>query len=138
MCGPPPHPDSAFKITIPAVKIAGDVDPPLDFINIESVCDDLLQVVPDICLVPDGCLSLMEKSTMPFPEPCPSLVPSAASSGVLAAAGAAADVLMSAAAPSDESDVSVPGVSTDESGDDDEDNCNDLGEFLLDAVQWLL
>ena len=54
------------------------------------------------------------------------------------AAAAATDVLMSAAAPSDESDVSVPGVSTDESGDDDEDDCNDLGEFLLDAVQWLL
>ena len=117
------------------MKIAGDVDPPLDFINIESVCDDLLQVVPDICIVPDGCLSLMEKRTMPFPEPCPSLVPSAANS---MAAAAATDVLMSAAAPSDESDVSVPGVSTDESGDDDEDDCNDLGEFLLDAVQWLL
>ncbi len=135
MCGPPPRLDSAFKITIPAVKIAGDVDSPLDFINIESVCDDLLQVVPDICLVPDGCLSLMEKRMMPFPEPCPSLVPSAANSGMMAAS-AAADVLMSAAVPSDESDVSVPGVSTDESGD--EDDCNDLGEFLLDAVQWLL
>lgn len=131
-------PDSAFKIAIPAVKIAGDVDTHLDLVNnIESVCDDLLQVVPDICLVPDSCLSLMEKKTMPFPEAFPGLVPSAsrsvsADAGMMAAA--ATDVLMSAAA----SDESVPGVSTDESGDDEEDDCNDLGEFLLDAVQWLL
>jgi hypothetical protein len=123
--------DPAFKVTIPAVKIAGDVDPPsLDLINIESVCDDLLQVVPDICLLPDGCLSLMERKTMPFPEACPSLIPSAIAAG----SSAAADVLMSAAT----SDESVPGVSTDESGDDEEDDCNDLGEFLLDAAQWLL
>ncbi|KAL3785116.1 hypothetical protein ACHAW5_009796, partial [Stephanodiscus triporus] len=131
---------SSFKIAIPAVKIAGDVDAHLDLVNIESVCDDLLQVVPDICLVPDSCLSLMEKKTMPFPEAFPGLVPSAsrsvsADAGMMAAA--ATDVLMSATAAS-YSDESVPGVSTDESGDDEEADCNDLGEFLLDAVQWLL
>ena len=55
-------------------------------------------------------------------------------SAIAAGSSAAADVLMSAAT----SDESVPGVSTDESGDDEEDDCNDLGEFLLDAAQWLL
>eukprot|EP00577_Skeletonema_sp_RCC1716_P012348 CAMPEP_0113436662 /NCGR_PEP_ID=MMETSP0013_2-20120614/36970_1 /TAXON_ID=2843 ORGANISM="Skeletonema costatum, Strain 1716" /NCGR_SAMPLE_ID=MMETSP0013_2 /ASSEMBLY_ACC=CAM_ASM_000158 /LENGTH=406 /DNA_ID=CAMNT_0000327201 /DNA_START=65 /DNA_END=1285 /DNA_ORIENTATION=- /assembly_acc=CAM_ASM_000158 len=54
-------------ITRPAVKITGTVSAtPLD--NIESVCDDLLQVVPE------SCLSLTELKTMPFPETCPSLV----------------------------------------------------------------
>ncbi|KAK1740702.1 hypothetical protein QTG54_008797 [Skeletonema marinoi] len=50
-----------------AMKITGTVSAtPLD--NIESVCDDLLQVVPE------SCLSLTELKTMPFPETCPSLV----------------------------------------------------------------
>lgn len=54
------------------MKITGTVSAtPLD--SIESVCDDLLQVVPD------SCLSLTEMKTMPFPETCPSLVPVAAS-----------------------------------------------------------
>jgi hypothetical protein len=83
------------------VKIAGTVSAtPLD--SIESVCDDLLQVVPE------SCLSLTELKTMPFPETCPSLVPSASSKD------------------------STP-VTTD--GESDEDS--DLGEFLADAVQWL-
>lgn len=59
-------------ITRPAVKITGTVSAtPLD--NIESVCDDLLQVVPE------SCLSLTELKTMPFPETCPSLVTSSVS-----------------------------------------------------------
>lgn len=49
------------------MKITGTVSAtPLD--NIESVCDDLLQVVPE------SCLSLTELKTMPFPETIPSLV----------------------------------------------------------------
>lgn len=87
------------------MKIAGAVPTPLD--NIESVCDDLLQVVPD------SCLSLTEKKTMPFPEACPSLVDS-----VGGPASSAVD--------------DMPNVTTDESGED-----SDLGEFLLDAVNWL-
>lgn len=54
------------------MKIAGTVfASPLD--SIESVCDDLLQVVPE------SCLSLTEMKTMPFPETCPSLVPASSS-----------------------------------------------------------
>ena len=97
-------------ITRPAVKITGAVTTPLD--TIESVCDDLLQVVPD------SCLSLTEKKTMPFPETCPSLVPTAAATALMGPATMAVD--------------EVPAVTTDESDED-----SDLGEFLLDAVQWL-
>eukprot|EP00579_Thalassiosira_antarctica_P013051 CAMPEP_0201945626 /NCGR_PEP_ID=MMETSP0903-20130614/54000_1 /ASSEMBLY_ACC=CAM_ASM_000552 /TAXON_ID=420261 /ORGANISM="Thalassiosira antarctica, Strain CCMP982" /LENGTH=359 /DNA_ID=CAMNT_0048488697 /DNA_START=47 /DNA_END=1126 /DNA_ORIENTATION=- len=103
-------------ITRPAVKITGAVNPPLD--NIESVCDDLLQVVPE------SCLSLMEKKTMPFPKTCPSLV---ASSSL---AGPAIASLMSTTTSIATEDI--PNISTDESDED-----SDLGEFLLDAVQWL-
>jgi len=94
------------------VKITGAVTTPLD--TIESVCDDLLEVVPD------SCLSLTEKKTMPFPETCPSLVPTAAAVGVplMGPATAAVD--------------DIPAITTDESDED-----SDLGEFLLDAVQWL-
>jgi len=101
------------KITRPAVKITGAVTTPL-VDNIESVCDDLLQVVPD------SCLSFTEKKTMPFPETCPSLVPPAAvaSSAAVGPASAAVD--------------EIPAITTDESDED-----SDLGEFLLDAVQWL-
>jgi hypothetical protein len=114
-------------ITRPAVKITGAVTNPVNtpLPNIESVCDDLLQVVPD------SCLSLTEKKTMPFPEACPSLVPSApevtASTDAATMAAAAADVMNSM--PSVDSGATV---STDESDED-----SDLGEFLLDAVQWL-
>lgn len=113
-------------ITRPAVKIAGAVATPLH--NIESVCDDLLQVVPE------SCLSLTEKKTMPFPEACPSLVTDPVPIGgegmmgpasvAATMAAAAADVLMN----STENIQGAPDVS-------DEDS--DLGEFLLDAVQWL-
>jgi len=113
-------------ITRPAVKIAGAVHTPL--VNIESVCDDLLQVVPE------SCLSLTEKKTMPFPETCPSLVTTPVLDPILmgpasvaaSMAAAAADVLMG-------SSESIPGVS----GTDESDEDSDLGEFLLDAVQWL-
>ncbi len=114
--------------------------------SIESVCDDLLQVVPD------SCLSLTERKTMPFPETCPSLVDpqvgvsssllegSVASSADDIMAAAASEVLMlpaaivgpSSGATATTADESVPGVSTDESDED-----SDLGEFLLDAVNWL-
>ena len=110
------------------MKITGAVNPPLT--NIESVCDDLLQVVPD------SCLSFTEKKTMPFPEACPSLVTSSDSDCLasLAAdvmAAAAADVLMKSSVTT--SDESIPGVSTDGGSDED----SDLGDFLLDAVNWL-
>jgi len=121
------------RITRPAVKITGAatnsaVNTPL--VNIESVCDDLLQVVPD------SCLSSTEKKTMPFPEACPSLVPSAPD--VTAAPGSSvADAVTMAAAAADVMNNMVPvdsgaTVTTDESDED-----SDLGEFLLDAVQWL-
>ena len=109
------------------MKITGAVTNPVNtpLPNIESVCDDLLQVVPD------SCLSLTEKKTMPFPEACPSLVPSApevtASTDAATMAAAASDVMNSM--PSVDSGATV---STDESDED-----SDLGEFLLDAVQWL-
>jgi hypothetical protein len=90
------------------VKITGAVNPPLT--NIESVCDDLLQVVPD------SCLSSTEKKTMPFPETCPSLVVGGGPSSVAADAEAVTD-------------GSVQGGTT----DDD----SDLGDFLADAVSWL-
>jgi hypothetical protein len=56
-------------ITRPAVKITGAVPTPLE--SIESVCDDLLE------LVPDSILSMAE-SSMSFPPACPSLVQSGA------------------------------------------------------------
>ena len=90
------------------MKIAGAPHPPLE--SIESVCDDLLRVVPD------SCLSLTEKNTMPFPEACPSLVPQVAVSS---------DVGLDLDGP-------AAAVTTDESDED-----SDLGEFLMDAVQWL-
>ena len=118
---------------IPAVKITGAVNPPLT--SIESVCDDLLQVVPD------SCLSLTEKKTMPFPETCPSLVPSASSSvsgpasvaadDAATMAAAAADVLMSGCSSASSSSAADE-VTTDESDED-----NEIGEFLMDAVNWL-
>lgn len=107
------------------MKITGAVNTPLT--NIESVCDDLLQVVPD------SCLSFTEKKTMPFPEACPSLVTSSSDSSLAAdvMAAAAADVLMKSSVTT--SDESIPGVSTDGGSDED----SDLGDFLLDAVNWL-
>jgi len=115
-------------ITRPAVKITGAaaniVNTPLA--NIESVCDDLLQVVPD------SCLSLTEKKTMPFPEVCPSLIssgPASAAANAATMAAATSDIMDSVVTPVSSSACSV---TTDESGED-----SDLGEFLLDAVQWL-
>lgn len=71
---------------------------------------------------------------MPFPETCPSLVTTPVLDPILmgpasvaaSMAAAAADVLMG-------SSESIPGVS----GTDESDEDSDLGEFLLDAVQWL-
>jgi hypothetical protein len=153
---------------LPAVKIAGDVydtssssytttttddddvlyhpTSPLDMI------DDILQFVPDICCrLPDsssiknnnndGLLWMDECTTMSFPEACPSslVVPFTASSTKIDPAlsmcatsapeslmmAAATDFLMSA------SDVSIPSVSTD--GEEE-----DIGNFLIDATEWLL
>merc|ERR1711935_41313 len=56
-------------ITRQAVEITGAVYSTLN--NIESVCDDLLQVVPD------SCFSLTNKRMLPIPEACPTLVGSA-------------------------------------------------------------
>mmetsp|Transcript_29302 Transcript_29302/g.49934 ORF Transcript_29302/g.49934 Transcript_29302/m.49934 type:complete len:476 (-) Transcript_29302:154-1581(-) len=130
------------KITRPAVKITGAaattaVNTPLGTTttSIESVCDELLQVVPD------SCLSLTEKKTMPFPEACPSLVVPTTEGGGASVAGPATECLMnmtaaaaaaSSVSASSSSGEDIPGVSTDESDED-----SDLGEFLLDAVQWL-
>jgi len=61
---------------------------------------------------------------MPFPKTCPSLV---ASSSL---AGPAIASLMSTTTSIATEDI--PNISTDESDED-----SDLGEFLLDAVQWL-
>jgi len=115
--------DLPLRSNLPAVKIAGapptsSTRTPLE--SIESVCDDILQVVPD------SCLSLTEKRTMPFPETCPSLV---ASSSVAADATAS---LMSAGSAASAAADAAAAVSTDESGED-----SDLGDFLLDAVNWL-
>lgn len=78
---------------------------------------------------------------MPFPEACPSLVsssqaepgdggfvggPASCAADAATMAAAAADVMNASGITTDES---VPGVSSDED--------SDLGEFLLDAVQWL-
>lgn len=114
--------------SIPAVEITGAVYPPLD--NIESVCDDLLQVVPN------SCFSWTEKKMMPVPEICASLVTSASRTAM--------ENLMTITNTHDSSGVKsscesmgteeIPTITTDDS---DEDSNRDLGEFLLDAVQWL-
>lgn len=86
---------------------AADDDAPL--FSIESVCDDLLEVVPD------HCLSLTERKTMPFPD-----------ADVVLLSKAAADV--------SGSDDSCGGDDEPPSSGNDEDS--DLGEFL-DTVTWL-
>jgi hypothetical protein len=117
----------AFNDHIPAVKIAGAVISPLD--NIESVCDDLLQVVPDSCIS-----SLMDrninnktyfhKTTTTTTGPIvPISVPSSDDAMMLTSASTATSTTTT---------ESIPGVSTDESDED-----SDLDEFLLDAALWL-
>lgn len=61
-------------------------------------------------VVPDNCLSVTEMKTMPFPETLPSLVPSTSES---------------------EDGEEIPSLSGDSESEEE------LGEFLLDAVQWL-
>lgn len=117
-----------MKIAGAVLNVKPVVNPPLP--DIESVCDDLLQVVPD------SCLSLTEKRTMPFPEAWPSLVtssvpqvgPATDAADTATMAEAAADVMNNATPQAS----SAASMTTDESGED-----SDLGEFLLDAVQWL-
>lgn len=93
--------DSAFKITIPAVKITGATStPPAS----DKAATDLLPMTPD------NCLSATEMKSMPFPETPLSLVPTSVCQNI--------DVV-SAQGTESESDES------------------ELGEFLLDAVQWL-
>lgn len=161
------HDIPAFNIFdhhFPAVKIAGDVYDSSSYTTDDAyhptsldMIDDILQIVPDICCrLPDSSsttkcnsnngLSWMDEcTTMSFPKACPSLVvPFAVSSssssktdvalGTCATSApenlmvaAATDFLMSA------SDVSIPSVSTD--GDDEEE---DIGDFLIDAPEWLL
>jgi hypothetical protein len=110
-------------ITRPAVKIAGAVISPLD--NIESVCDDLLQVVPDSCISslmdrPNNTTHFHKMTTTASAAP---IVPVSVASN--------ADAMMMAASTTT-TDESIPGVSTDESDED-----SDLDEFLLDAALWL-
>mmetsp|Transcript_24787 Transcript_24787/g.55543 ORF Transcript_24787/g.55543 Transcript_24787/m.55543 type:complete len:162 (-) Transcript_24787:119-604(-) len=85
---------------------ATEDDAPL--FSIESVCDDLLEVVPD------HCLSLTERKTMPFPDP-----------DIVLLNKTAADVSGSEDSCGDDEPPS--------SGNDED---SDLGEFL-DTVQWL-
>ena len=113
----------AFNDHIPAVKIAGAVISPLD--NIESVCDDLLQVVPDSCISslmdrPNNTTHFHKMTTTASAAP---IVPVSVASN--------ADAMMMAASTTT-TDESIPGVSTDESDED-----SDLDEFLLDAALWL-
>ena len=105
----------AFNDHIPAVKIAGAVISPLVLLdNIESVCDDLLQVVPDSCISSSLMDRTMNKTTAP----------------------SSADPIIPVSVPSSTTttttDASIPSVSTDESDED-----SDLDEFLLDAALWL-
>lgn len=101
----------AFNDHIPAVKIAGDVISPLVLLdNIESVCDDLLQVVPDSCI----SSSLMDRTM-----------------NKTAATSSADPIVPVSVTSSTTTDTSIPGV-TDESDED-----SDLDEFLLDAALWL-
>lgn len=109
----------AFNDHIPAVKIAGAVVSPPDLLdNIESVCDDLLQVVPDSCI--SSLMDRMANKTKYFDK--------------IATSNTADPIVpMSVASrTTTTTDASVPGVSTDESDED-----SDLDEFLLDAALWL-
>ena len=65
---------------------------------------------------------------MPFPEACPSLVDNNAVVGGGSTTTTAAVPQGPATAAANE----LPSITTDESDED-----SDLGEFLLDAVQWL-
>ena len=96
------HDSSEATTETPAAKD----DAPL--FSIESVCDDLLEVVPD------HCLSLTERKTMPFPD-----------ADVVLLNKTAADVSGSEDSCGDDEPSS--------SGNDED---SDLGEFL-DTVQWL-
>jgi hypothetical protein len=123
-----------------------------------DIIDDILQFVPDICYrLPDssssitknnnhhsnndGLLWMEECTTMSFPEACPSslAVPFAASTQIdpalsLCATTSAPECLMMTAATDflmSASDVSIPTVSTD--GEE-----GDIGDFLIDASEWLL
>jgi len=69
---------------------------------------------------------------MPFPETCPSLVTPADVGGMMGPASVAATMAADAADVLMNSTADIPGVPTDVSDED-----SDLGEFLLDAVQWL-
>lgn len=60
-------------------------------------------------MVPDNCLSMTEMKSMPFPETPIALVPSTLEH------------------------QDIPTLSTDDSESEE----SELGEFLLDAVQWL-
>jgi hypothetical protein len=83
----------------------GAVPTPLEIVT--SMCDDLLE------LVPDNCLSVTEMKTMPFPD---SVVPSEMKTLPLTAVS--------------EGEKSLSTSSDSESEEE-------LEEFLLDAAQWL-
>jgi hypothetical protein len=118
----------AFNDHIPAVKIAGAVISPLD--NIESVCDDLLQVVPDSCIS-----SLMDRNIIHNKTYFHKTITTTACPIVPISVPSSNDAMMMASvstATSTTTTESIPGVSTDESDED-----SDLDEFLLDAALWL-
>ena len=113
--------------------------------SIESVCDDLLRVVPD------SCLSLTEKKTMPFPEVCPSLLPPT-SAGPAAAVdvrrvsfetndAATASLMTSSSAASSlsgrESEDAPPSGNSASGSEATEELEEEFGDFLVDAVNWL-
>ena len=116
------------------MRIAGAVIiSPLD--NIESVCDDLLQVVPDSCIS-----SLMGRKTAFFADET-AVTATATARPMVPASVLSSDVVATPATAGDDDaamavtttvDESIPGVSTDESDED-----SDLGELLLDAVLGL-
>lgn len=102
------------------MKIAGAIVSPLVLLdNIESVCDDLLQVVPDSCI----SSSLMDRTTNKTKYFDETTTTCAADAFVPMSVASSTTTTM---------DASIPGVSTDESDED-----SDLDEFLLDAALWL-
>ncbi len=99
------------------MKIAGAVISPLVLLdNIESVCDDLLQVVPDSCI--SSSLSLMDRTLN--------------NTTAISSADPIVPVSVTSSTTTSTTDTSIPGVSTDENDED-----SDLDEFLLDAALWL-
>lgn len=124
------------------MKIAGDVydssttttDHVLYHPTSLDMIDDILQIVPDICCrlpdsSPDACPSLVVPFAMSYSSSTEvdlALGTCATSAPENLMVAAATDFLMSA------SDVSISSVSTDSNKEED------IGDFLIDATEWLL